>query len=424
MIWSVILFLPLVLALVLFGVSFAKKGYKKGPWRALICLAVTVITAILSCLVAVKAAQALTALITGSLTATIPPSGVMAAILVKVVAARVIQVLVALLVFGLAFCVLRPILAGLSKLIKVPQWDEKEDEDSKPRLAGMGIRIVDGVLVALLVLLPLYGIIMVGAGPAALVLNGEVPVVDQAAEHPVRYVYQYGPVAPVLNTLTRVTVNDTKVNLMEVSTSVGNMKEPVTQLLDAGGNPLVLFQALNNEVFHSGWCYHFTMELMSELEMALTDEAVAQQLGIKPEYIQFLRLNEEDFRKGIQAIAEVADVIMKYNLQDSLLNPDMAMELPEGFLEELGTLMNSNETVLELKETVIRNGLQTFMEMEGRENPAQEAEKIIKEHFGDGKVPEELRQAEAESLLLILRAKDLDAMKEAIRTNPLFADAL
>ncbi len=424
--WTVIIFLPLLAALGLFGFFYAKKGYKKGPWRALICLGVTLVAAIVSWLVALVLAKLLAEPVADMIGNMVPAQGVMIAGFVQVLASRLAHVLVAILSFAVLFYILLPVLGAVSKAIKVPQWDEQQPRSKAGRYVGMGIRILDAVMASLLVLLPLYGVMMVGAGPAAIVAGGDVTVLEQAAEHPVKYVYQYGPVAPVINSMTRVTVNGADVNFVDVSTACGRVSQPYAQVMQLRGTDNttqgeVLITVLKNEVLDTSWCYHFTMEALNEMEQLLILPQYAEQVDMKRQYINAFRMTEMEFRGCSEPMVKTLASALKFNLQNDLLNADQEMpEVPVEFLKHFGNLMNSNNAMMRVKKTILRNGMVFLLEGEGVENASETVDVLLEEYYGDGRMPEEYRQDEAMCLILILRARNTEEMAEALSWNPLF----
>lgn len=427
-VWTIVLFLPLLAALGLLGYFFAKKGYRKGPWNALICLGVTLVAGVVSWLLALLLSNLLAEPVTDLISDMVPANGLMLVGFVRVVAGTLAKVLVAIVSFAILFYIQLPVLGVLAKKIPVPQWDKKQATGKTGRYVGMGIRIVDAILVALLVLLPFYGLLMVGAGPAAVAAGGDKPLLESAAAHPIKYVYRYGPVAPVINTMTKVTVDSAEVNFVDVASAFGKVSEPYARATNTvagtnveAGNELI--NTLNSEVLRTSWCYHYVMQALNEMELLLNRPEFADKAEMKRDYISSFRMTEGEFYECCEPMVQTLASALQYKLQNTLLDPTQPMpELPANFLNRFGTLMNTTSPMLNVKKNILRNGLVFILENYGVDQPRARANTVLENYFGNGVMPEEYRQQEAEAIILILRARTLEEMLDAFSYNPMFAD--
>ena len=156
---NIALWAPFALIMLIIGIIFCINGYRKGLWRALLSLLATVISAVVSVfvspMIAKKAVDSASGVfaevgITGEIEQLSPEFAEMVNELVN----GVLQSVVALSIFGLIFFVLTIILKVISAKVKKSALIT---EEKGLKFAGLGVRLLDTVLYALIMLMPLYG---------------------------------------------------------------------------------------------------------------------------------------------------------------------------------------------------------------------------------------------------------------------------
>ena len=159
---SLLVWAPFLLIAVICGVSFALLGYKRGTPRALISLAATLLSAVLSVIVARLVApypatfvESLVVNAIGSDYAAMLQGGHVAA-LVSGLATAACALVIFLPVFLLVALIVKLVTSAVFRNI-LPQPKKIVNN-----LGGMAISVVDALLFALLLLLPLYGTLGLG----------------------------------------------------------------------------------------------------------------------------------------------------------------------------------------------------------------------------------------------------------------------
>lgn len=173
---QIALFVPFLLLLAILAAVYLTAGYKKGFGGAIISLFATVVAVIFSLLLAKLLGGVLSGLIFNMLPVQISESlavtGTLGASLVK----GILEIAVSFFLFGLFFIISMAVLKKLGKKICRSKIDHLNAGSTGTRLAGMGVRAVDAVLVCVMLLLPLYGTVAVAAPPIAAIM--------QISEHP------------------------------------------------------------------------------------------------------------------------------------------------------------------------------------------------------------------------------------------------
>ncbi len=174
------LFVPFFLVLTIFAIVYLINGYKRDFGNSLISLAATLITIGVSLLLA----KLISRVVSGPIVSLLQPMvtnilsefGTLGISLVE----AVIEVFLAFFLFELFFVIGIAVLKTVGKNIKSSKLDKLNPGKDGTRIAGMGIRAIDAVLVTMMLLLPLYGGIAMAAPPAAAIARmGENIVAPQ-----------------------------------------------------------------------------------------------------------------------------------------------------------------------------------------------------------------------------------------------------
>lgn len=302
------LFIPFVLMLTIFAIVYLISGYKKDLGRSLVSLGATVAATLLSLLPA-KGISRLVALplakaVPADLLSEMDGLGLFADNLVQ----GVIEVVLSFLLFGLFFIVGLAVLKSVGKRIPWGKLDNLNNGKVGTRLAGLGLRALDAVLVTVMLLLPLYGTIAVVAPPAAAVVRisadtapmqrGNVTpdtaedetlaILEMMAEHPALLPYKYGPGQWVYSGLSVFAMNGKSVDITAVAQSLEGLLERVQAVQTAietedeqGLFPAMeeLIDYTRHKVVNQRWSYNMLMAMLAEMddqaETAIEDEELA-----------------------------------------------------------------------------------------------------------------------------------------------------
>ena len=298
------LYVPLFLMLAIFAIVYLKNGYQKDLGRSLISLGATVAAVLVSLLLAKGigwggAAVLSKAIPADLLTESAGSLGTLAEDLVQ----GIIEVVLSFLLFGIFFIVSLAVLKSIGKRIR---WDSLNTGKVGTRLAGMGLRAVDAVLVTVMLLLPLYGTLAMVAPPAAALArmsssveapqqrgnrapeapaaeeNEAAALLEAIANHPALIPYRYGPGEWVYSGLSSFSMNGKSVDVTAAAQSLAGLLDRVQAVQDAAEAEdeqaaldavQELLDYTRNKVITQRWSYNLLMAVVSEVE-----EKAEQQL--------------------------------------------------------------------------------------------------------------------------------------------------
>lgn len=235
---DLILWVPFALIVLIAGIIFCINGYRKGLWRALLSLTATAVSAVISVLVtpliAKPMSRSLAPMIAEmNLLGTENPDPALTE-MVNELALGVAQSVVALVLFGAVFFILTIILKVVCAKVKK---DALLTEQKGLRFAGLGVRLLDTVLYALILLMPLYGTLSAYVPAAAEVMNSSFIEDEESKELAASMDYLSGhllvqaegvvPLSTAYNSLSEFIYGetDTKVNLPEMMDTVETVVE-------------------------------------------------------------------------------------------------------------------------------------------------------------------------------------------------------
>lgn len=168
---QIALFIPFLLTLLVFGATYLTAGYKRDLGQALVSLIATVLSVVLSLLLAQGIAWAVSEPIVSALpadlTSALSELGTIGTTVVK----GVIEVVLSFLLFGLFFTISLAVFKILGKKLHLKVLDKISTGKAGTRIAGLGIRGIDALIVTIMFLLPLYGTIATVAPTVASVVN-------------------------------------------------------------------------------------------------------------------------------------------------------------------------------------------------------------------------------------------------------------
>ena len=466
---KIALFVPFALMLAIFAIVYLINGYKKDLGRSLISLGATAAATIVSLLLAKGiswlAAPLLVKVIPANLLSGLDELGSFAEGLVQ----GAVEVVLSFLLFGLFFIISLAVLKSIGKKIN---WDTLNTGKTGSRLAGMGIRAVDAVLVTMMLLLPLYGTIAVIAPPAAALArmsastaqpqqrgnispdlpeaeeNEELIVLETVANHPALIPYKYGPGSWVYSGLSSFSMNGKSVDVAAAAQSLEGLLDRVQAvqvaietedeqtILDAVQE--VIDYARKN-VIHQRWSYNMVMALVGELDaqVELHAEELAAEEEVQAMYDQvrpLLDMSFAEYKQNGEALLSFADWMLgiyeQYGETTEEMDEEQMISLMQEFYKRIGDLLNCSEQAAGLKRILLQQTAQKLFD--AIPNPddrngdlPNSAAAFINKYYGDGIVEEKDRLAEAGVFVQLLEGGDALDSAELFVRHPLFgADAV
>lgn len=410
---QVLLWIPFIFVAAFTLPVFCSAGYRRGTWNALVSLAATVLAAVVSVVLARALAAPVSRPIVRALEEVLSGSNSgMSLGMEAVLLHGVVCVFMAMGIYGLLMLVL----TVLFKYIARALWgQELQRSDSGMRWGGLMVRLVDGVLYALLLLLPLYG----SLGNVLPVLSslagfaGEDTQVYQTlttvTQHPVAKASSVGPLKIVYGELAVVPTENGDISLVEVTESVTGTAQRYQQLQEAMESDEVTMEQIDEllvfareELLQQDWVYSAYCQMLDSIPLEeIGDEASAQLLGL-------MRMDQKTFIRNADAILSVVQYALEEGVVERLEeNPEQSIAIlyDSGLMQRLGDMINSSEESVALRDLLIR---ETVTGLCRKDESAQR--RLMASYDSQLHQDKASRLADTEAMLLIAGAIDGDSV--------------
>ena len=419
------LFVPFILVSLPIGIGYMKKGYKDGPVRSLISLAATVLSIIVAILISKLTSWGISMALIKLLPADLFSSLGFLASFVELLARGIIQVVLSFVLFVLFFIICLIISKNLVKLIKVEKFEEKLAEKKGMNFLGLGIRFVDTLLVAFLVLIPLYGTLAFASPTVSKFYSMAVKeptrageYIECVAEHPIVMANRVGPGAWVVNSLSSFGVEEANINLAEVAETCETLISKYKKIVESSSDEKIaacneMNEFLRETIIEKPWCYDVLKVLGNEGKAYLEKLPDSYEKSRITEYTVFLDISREDFKDNSIALIDFVTYTMNSGVIEYFRGGGDG-KLPEEFYEELGDLINYSDHAVMLKKMIYKEVVAGIM----KENP-EDAAAYVEKYLGDGKVEKDLRGNEAKAFLILVSEGGEYGVIESFARHPL-----
>ena len=385
------LYLPYALFLLIFLIVFLIRGYKRGLVRSACSLGATALSAGISLLIAKGLGWLLAGPILNALPEEVTAELASMGTLVQGLLQGLMEVVAALVLFGLCFPVLLIVCKSVTRIILDRKSDEEQEFSAGSRLGGMAIRLVDAALVTVLLLLPLYGTLATAIPPVTAALRisesmeameteesfysdesqqadnaAVLDMMDAIADHPTLLPYRYGPGAWVYSALSSFSMNGNPVDLSAIAASMEGLStrfqdwqtaaqsEDPQAVMDATQE---LIRYTRDEVVGERWSYNLLMGVVSEMEKEATEQLEGTEHGeeilnmyeqVKP----LTHMSYEDYKDNAEQLLDFGsyyiDRMEKLQKGEEITEEDM-LELQERTEE----LFNGSEQLSSLSSLIL-----------------------------------------------------------------------
>ena len=428
---NVILWAPFVIVLVISALIFCIAGYKKGLWRALISLGITVVSAVisffLSKIVAGIMATGIVATVEGMLPAGNPMIGI-----VKPLLPSLVQAVLAVAFFAGIFFIVTLIGKIIGNLVK---RDALQVEHPGLKWGGLGVRVVDAIIYTVLLLLPLYGTLGTYAPTVQTVLSlaggEETAIISEYLSAITGH--------PMVDMSSNSVVGGIYGGLMDSSGTTnpdGSANDNENEVVDAMDKTMVKFEALQNaespeemqeacldlvqhlkeNVVEADWSY----DLINETTTVLKDEIVNSMQGASPEEIKqvetvvgMLDMTKEEFQENGVVMLEFVEYALTNNVMESLESGDMSALQNQEFVEEAATLLNATEKTTEIKKYLITETVSAIFE-----GDKEVVDQIMGSYDDSAVTTPEAQQQEIQAWLEITTAENQEELVDALHNIP------
>ncbi len=373
---NLLLYIPFVLTVTITGIIYCIKGYKQGLYRALISLGITFLSVGLSLLIS----RLLSSVLSGLVTKLIPLDmfGDLESLreLLVSILSGLVQSGMAILLFGLFFLIFLIVLKIVFNHIKK---DALLPQNKGMKWGGLGIRLLDTVIVALLLMVPVYGPLATYIPPVEsilIVVEGEDSTAAQylsgVSDNGMVSLYQFGPTTWIQRGLSDFKVGDVSINLGEVAKVSGTVIEKIGKLTTSKDRKEVLASIadlskfLRDDVVEKEWFYLVMGEAKNAMGPALETLNEEEKL-IAEQVMRVFDLPPEEFASSGVAILDFVTYSIESGAVDFLETGDPEA-LPEDFSEKLGDLMESDGDSGLNKSIVVSIVQEAFIDTEKQES--------------------------------------------------------
>ncbi len=429
---SIILWVPFAVIFLFAALIFCLSGYKRGLWRALISLGITVVSAVISFFLSKFIAGIVTASVVNMVLGLLPTGNPLVSI-AKTLLPSFVQAMLAVLFFSGIFFIVTLIGKIIGNVVKKDAL-RATDEQVGLKWGGLGVRVADAIIYSVLLMLPLYGTLGTYAPTVQtlLKLGGEetsayAGLLGAVADHPlvgatnntiIGNVYDGladGTGGPAVEGSVNVNVNevvdamDTTMVKFEAISSATNAEEKEAACLE-------LVTHLKENVVDADWSY----DVIKETTTVLKDEIVNSMEGAKPEDIKkvetvvgMLDMSKEEFQENSGVMLDFAEYALKNDVMTDLEKGDMTNLKTEEFYEEAATFLNATAQTSEIKKYLITETItEVFL------GDAETANKVMNSYDDSAITTPEAQKQEIEALINISEAKNAEELKEALKNVP------
>ncbi len=456
---TILLFVPFILVAGITGTIFFISGYKKGLYRSLVSLGITVVAVLLSIILSNLTALALSGVVCNLIPKEMfAEMGALASFAENLVQSF-IKVALAFAFFSIFLLIGLIVLKLVGNKINWDKLDMADPENKKLKLAGMGIRAIDTLLVAFMLLLPFYGTISL-LTPTFVVVSssstGEMNTVRtaDAAElspestafdfnstlnaidsHPLVAAYKAGPGDWVMRSLSDMGKDTGNLNAVEAAKTLGEAVTIINSLsnVDTETRYQLLSELcvlLEEKAVHEDWCYDFVNAIKTELEaqLKLHGDADTNDAAEIKAMLDLFNMTREEFESTASTVLKFIPYAIENGFIDFYKTSDYSL-LSNEFYTKLGELLNSGKQIIAAKKliytekaSVLFEGLNPdgFYSEEDLNNAKNKAHEFVNKYFGDGKVDKKDYAKEGEAFMIIFFDFSYPDMIDAFLRHPLF----
>ena len=428
---SLLLWLPFLSIALIAGIIFCIIGYKQSLWRALISLGATALSALLAALMASGVAKVISPAIIGvipldEMTASLP----MGASLVKDILSGLLSGIIALGLFALIL-VLVGIILKIAFAFLLP--GKIKGNHVGLRIGGVAVRAVDAALVALLLMLPLYGSLQTYV-PTAQSLLSVVPAsaettqikqyLDTVSNHPVIHLAKPAPIKALYQSLQDFKVSGTTVNIPQIVDSANKTMDMLDKLSKMDPEQIgeeelsEIVHHLRHNVIEQDWFYAIADEGMKALKESLPTDVEDERAQM---LLQLFDMDKEEFKQSGAAMLDLMDLLLRNGMLDIIKGgePDMEKLRNPDFLTQASAIANRSDQLLGIKSMILEAMITEILTVYEDESLSSRFMQTVQM----GRLDEQGLKDEADALSALLSSTGPAVILEMAVRHPMFTDA-
>ena len=362
------LWIPFAFMLLISGLIFAIRGWKKGLPRTVLYLISTVLAAIVALLVSRLLSRfvspPLVDLISQKMTV---PEGMGSGLAMSLIEG-IIRAAVSMLLFPFFLFLFNILIRLIATHIRIPFLDLP-----KYRMPGVALAIglVTAVFYSILMMLPLYGTIgaYVPTIRSVLEMTGEEVdeetnrILRELGDHAMVKVAYSGPAAALYDELTALPFGESNIKLPDVTRSMKRLAESFQELEecepgDEESELLDFAYTFRREVVRQPWCYDVCMGVVTEVRKEVEHEIdmdymTDEEVEFLEDMLETLECSEEVFVENLDSFTDLTILMLEEDGIELIENGDLTALRKTGILEETGKLFNSNDEGVALKKMLM-----------------------------------------------------------------------
>ena len=427
-----VLWLPFIFLLSIYGTIYCIRGYKKGLYRSLVSVGATVVSGIISAILAKFFASGIADNVYKSIMAeNIGNSNPLFADFIELFAKGVLQGFIALFLFSSILFLLTIIFKIIASAIVK---DKFEPENKGMRWAGLGVRLVEAIVFTLLLLLPIYGTLATYMPVAEEIIDMSTTSDDEGEEmivsdiigkignHPLLKAAKTKTMEAIYNTLADSKVENSNLNLPKMISSISGVLEQlkgIENLPEEEQKSAVqsLINYIDENLVGQEWfydVYSLTINELVKMYNSSMGDLSGEEKVFAEEFIASLDLSEKDFQSCSKESLDFVEYIIENDLLTKMEQEDLSVLYNDECLYRFGEWLNCNESMISFKKMLIMSSLNEFTG--SAENSLKLLSKVnLKIH-----TDKEVQKQEAGATLVLLKGVQKLVVAEGLVRHPDF----
>lgn len=450
--------LPFIVTAVIVGIIYFISGYKKGLWRSLVSLGITVISIILSVifakLIATPIANTLVTNFLPDLVGDLFEDVSFISAIIMPIIVNAVTVILSALFFVVILLLLLIVLKLIGNRIRCRYLDLDKYSHKGLRFGGMGVRALDTFLVTMMLLLPIYGTISLFSPVATMAISVAeveepeiVETVDAVDNNFCVSLYKAGPGEWVLNSLCKTGNGDSTIDIKKISASVSEIISIYNEFLqaedmdDKADALLRLAEFMETNVISEEWFHGLISASVDELDK-LIDNSNDKNIKNLKKYKDILDIDSEALTDTLlSTMGVVKTAIEDENIVDFLKkNKKDYNALSDDFYKEVGELLNESREIRDAKRLLIESCAENLfidyankhadeffpddvVTSKDRTKYAKDlAAEFVDDYYRNGKVSNSDKDDEGKAITMLMFETDYKKVRKAFAIHPLFGE--
>ena len=422
---NALLWLPFGIIALIAGLIYCISGYRHGLWRALVSLVAVAASTVLS----VLASRFFGGLLAPDLAALLSMADVqMGNTMLLTVANSAVRVVVAMGLFGVLMLIFTPVLGFVFRKILGGRLTVA---NKGLKWLGVLVGAVSAIAFSLFWLCPIYGTVataMPVVQSASRMLEEDSQdfaqinaYVDQLSQNPLVQASRVGPVSAVYDGLSSVQMGSASISVVDISRAFEEATGLLV-LLENADEPeefarlsTKLVDLVRTYFVDQDWFYDLYREVTKEVRFMAADSTM-EDIEYVDRLLQLADMPKEEFQQVCAGVLDFAKFALEKGVMTMSEDSDPMQILNSGILQEMGRLLNSSDTMVQVKKLAFGMMLE-----EAGMTFAQGTALMDKYQLGQLTDPAQ-QQQEAEAMILPGLSREIPPVMAVLR-HPSMGDA-